>query len=198
MRLTASGEFRRPIKHRLPVRVHIGTAEVMGTVSLLDCDRVEPGQWSFAQLFLEEPATSVWGQPFVLRDSSAEHTLGGRQVLQPVAVKVRRRHLESLEQIENLWSPEAAMRALAATWFAGFSGLAAADLLRNAGLAPDRVEALVAELRADARIVEMALPHRRVMLHAERSVFRELVNAVTPDVPRLGRDDLDYDEGWRP
>ena len=47
--------------------------------------------------------TAVWGQPFVLRDSSAEHTLGGGQVLQPVAGKVRRRHIEVLERVEQLW-----------------------------------------------------------------------------------------------
>src|SRR5258706_10176117 len=109
-----------------------------------------------------------WGQPFVLRDSSAEHTLGGGQVLRPVAVKVRRRHIESLEQIEKLWSPDSEVRALAATWFAGFSGIAASDLVRDAGLVPGQIESLVSQLRADGRITELALPHRRVLLHTER------------------------------
>src|SRR5439155_13134239 len=118
------------------------------------------GQWGLAQLFLEEPVTCVWGQPFVLRDSSAEHTLGGGQVLQPVAVKVRRRHIESLEQIEKLWSPDGAVRALAATWFAGFSGIAASDLVRDAGFAPGQVESVVSKLHTSGRIAELTLPHR--------------------------------------
>jgi selenocysteine-specific elongation factor len=169
VRLSASPEFRRPVKHRLPARLHVGTAEVMATVSLLDCDHVDPGQWGLAQLFLDDPVTCVWGQPFVLRDSSAEHTLGGGQVLQPGAVKVRRRHVESLEQIERLWSPEPEVRTLAAAWFAGFHGFVPADLVRGAGVGPDAVEALVAGLVAAGKLAEVTLPPaRRLLLHAAR------------------------------
>src|SRR5262249_51661315 len=142
VRLFASAEFRRPIKHRLPCRLHVGTAEVMATVSLLDCDQVEPGQGGLAQLFLDAPVTTGWGQPFVLRDSSAEHTLGGGQVLQPVAVKVRRRHLGVLERVEALWSEDVEKRVLVAAWFAGFDGFTPPDLVRGAGVAPTQVGSL--------------------------------------------------------
>jgi selenocysteine-specific elongation factor len=168
-RLSSSPEAGRPIKHRLPARLHVGTAEVMATVSLLDCDHIDPGQWGLAQLFLDEPVTCVWGQPFVLRDSSAEHTLGGGQVLQSVAVKVRRRHVESLEQVERLWSEDAEVRALAAAWFAAFHGFGPADLVRGAGIAPDEVEPLVARLVAGGSLAELILPpHRRLLIHADR------------------------------
>src|SRR5437763_1799704 len=60
VRLHCLADMRRPIKHRMPVRFHAGTAEVMATVALLDCDSVEPGRWGLAQLFLEEPATTAW------------------------------------------------------------------------------------------------------------------------------------------
>ena len=103
VRLHTLAAHRKAIKHRLPCRLHVGTAEVMATVSLLDADHIDPGGWGFAQLFLDSPVTVVWGQPFVLRDSSAEHTIGGGQVLQPKAVKLRRRHLEHLERVEQLW-----------------------------------------------------------------------------------------------
>jgi selenocysteine-specific elongation factor len=94
------------------VRFHVGTAEVMGSVSLLDSDAVPPGGWALAQVFLDEPVTAVWGQPFVVRGPSATQTLGGGQVLQPVAKKVRRRHLDVLERIETLWSGGSDERAL--------------------------------------------------------------------------------------
>src|SRR5262249_49195243 len=55
VRLHALAEARRPLKHRTEVRLHLGTAEAMATLSLLDCDAVAPGQWALAQLFLEEP-----------------------------------------------------------------------------------------------------------------------------------------------
>src|SRR5581483_4021066 len=134
VRLHCLSDVKRPIKHRAPVRFHVGTAEVMGTVSLLDCDTVDPGQWGLAQVFLEEPATATWGQPFVIRGSSATQTLGGGQVLQPVAKKVRRRHLEMLERIERLWTGNARERALTVAWFGGFGGFTAADLVRGANV----------------------------------------------------------------
>jgi selenocysteine-specific elongation factor len=166
--LFASREFRHPIKHRLPVRFHAGTAEVMASVSLLDCDHVNPGQWALAQLFLEEPVTTVWGQAFVLRDSSAEHTLGGGQVLQPVAGKVRRRHVEALEQLEKLRSAEPAVRALAAAWFAGFAGLAPGELVRTAGVSASAVTESAGRLLASGKLAELTPGGRKLLLHAER------------------------------
>jgi selenocysteine-specific elongation factor len=169
VRLHTLPDQRRPIKHRLPVRLHIGTAEVMATVSVLDFDQVDPGKWAIAQLFPEQPITAVWGQPFVVRDSSAEHTLGGGQILQPNGVKLRRRHLDSLERLERLWDDDPAKRAEVAAWFAGFHGFRSADLVRTAGLSPDTAEAVVQQLMTAGTIAEFTLPpHRRLLIHAQR------------------------------
>ncbi len=169
VRLFASAETRHPLKHRLPLRLHIGTAEVMASVSLLDCDTLSPGEWGLAQLFLAEPVTATWGQAFVVRDSSGEHTLGGGQVVQPTATKVRRRHIEAIEQIERLWADAPEARALGSAWFAGFRGFAPPDLVREAGMAPEGIEALVGQLVAGGKLVELALAsNRRVLVHADR------------------------------
>jgi selenocysteine-specific elongation factor len=169
VRLHALADARRPIKHRLPARLHIGTAEVMATTSVLDADQIDPGKWAIAQLFLVEPVTAVWGQPFVLRDSSAEHTLGGGQVLQPNAIKLRRRHLESLERVEKLWDDDPAVRAEVAGWFAGYHGFAPTDLVRLAGVASEAAESLVQQLVTTGRLAEVTLPpNRRLVLHADR------------------------------
>jgi selenocysteine-specific elongation factor len=169
VRLSASPEFRRPIKHRLPVRLHVGTAEVMATVSLLDCDQVEPGKWGLAQLFLDDPVTTVWGQAFVLRDSSAEHTLGGGQVLQPVATKIRRRHMETLVRVEQLWSDDPEVRVLTAAWFAGYGGATTTDLVRGAGVYLDAIGPLVGRLLASRELAELTLPpNRKLLLPSER------------------------------
>ncbi|OWK47268.1 selenocysteine-specific translation elongation factor [Fimbriiglobus ruber] len=169
VRLRALADSPRAIRHRLPTRLHIGTAEVMATTSVLDLDQIDPGKWAIAQLFLAEPVAAVWGQPFVLRDSSAEHTLGGGQVLQPVATKLRRRHLASLERVEQLWADDPAIRAAAAGWFAGFDGFKADDLTRTAGIGPDALGETLARLIAGGKIVELVLPHaRRLLMQADR------------------------------
>ncbi len=168
VRLLSLADSRRAIKHRLPVRLHVGTAEVMATVSILDQDQIDPGKWAIAQLFLDEPVTAVWGQPFVLRDSSAEHTLGGGQVLQPKAVKLRRRHLESVERVERLWHEDAAARAEMAAWFAGFHGFQTGDLVRDAGVGPQQAEELVRKLTEAGKLVDLVAAARRQLLHADR------------------------------
>jgi len=169
VRLWASRDFGRPVKHRLPVRFHAGTTEVMGTVSLLDCDHVDPGQGALAQLFLEEPVTTIWGQAFVLRDSSAEQTLGGGQVLQPNPTKIRRRHTEVLEKVELLQAEKVETRALAVAWFAGMAGVKPADLIRDAGVSVAGVEPLIRNFLATGELAELTLSGgRRLLLHAER------------------------------
>jgi len=168
VRLNALPANRRPIKHRAEVRLHVGTAESLATVSLLDCDHADAGEWALAQLFLHEPVTAVWGQPFVLRDSSAEHTLGGGQVLQPLADKVRRRHVEVLERVEKLWGGTPAARAEVVAWFGGYRGATPADFVRSGGVSPGQVSALLAELQSNGRVVEIAASGRKVLLHADR------------------------------
>jgi selenocysteine-specific elongation factor len=168
VRLHCLADVRRPIKHRAPVRFHVGTAEVMGAVSLLDCDAVEPGAWALAQVFLEEPVTAVWGQPFVIRGSSATQTLGGGQVLQPAAKKVRRRHVAMLERVEKLWTGDADERALAVAWFGGFSGFTPADLVRGANVGPDQAREVIERLKARKALADVDLGSgRRLLLHAD-------------------------------
>jgi selenocysteine-specific elongation factor len=184
VRLHCLADVKRPIKHRAPVRFHLGTAEVMGTVSLLDCDTVKPGDWALAQVFLEEPATATWGQPFVIRGSSATQTLGGGQVLQPVAKKVRRRHLDLLERVERLWTGDPEQRALTVAWFGGFAGFTPADLVRGANIGPDQAAALIERLKAKGDLTEVVIsPARRLLLHAD--MVRELDERLLQVLGRL-------------
>jgi selenocysteine-specific elongation factor len=184
VQLHASAQTRHPLKHRLPVRLHVGTAEVMATVSLLDCDTLNPGERGLGQLFAEEPLTVVWGQPFVLRDSSAEHTLGGGRVLQPTTRKIRRRHIEAIEQIERLASASEVQRALAMAWFASYQGFAPTDLVREAGLRPDQILNIPQELLNAGKLVKFTLSsHRSVLVHADR--VSELEQHVMETLARL-------------
>jgi selenocysteine-specific elongation factor len=184
VRLHCLADAKRPIKHRAPVRFHVGTAEIMGTISLLDCDAVEPGGWGLAQLFLEEPATATWGQPFVVRGPSATQTLGGGQVLQPVAKKIRRRHLEMLERVERLWSGDAEQRVLTVAWFGGFSGFTVPDLVRGANVDPDQAADLVNRLKTRGELVDVAVgSSRRLLLHAD--MLKELDERILQVLARL-------------
>lgn len=169
LRLTTLSSQSRPIKHRLPIRFHLGTAEVMGTLSLLEDNHLAPGQTALAQVFLEEPVVARWGQPFVVRGSSATATLGGGTVLQPVARKIRRRHAETLEQLRHLQSGEPEQRAKVVAWFNAYQGVAAADLARGAGLDPASAGELLERLLAAGHLQRLGVgPNRTVLLPTER------------------------------
>lgn len=184
VRLHCLADMKKPIKHRAPVRFHVGTSEIMGTVALLDCDTIAPGQWGLAQAFLEEPATTTWGQPFVIRGPSATVTLGGGQVLQPVAKKIRRRHLEILERVERLWTGNAEERALTVAWFGGFSGFTQADLVRGANLAPQQALDVIGKLQREHKLVQIPIgAARQVLLHAD--IVKELDERILAVVGRM-------------
>jgi selenocysteine-specific elongation factor len=152
----ASADVRRPLKHRNNVRLHIGTAEVMAVLSLLDCDVLNPGEWGLGQLFLEESAMAVWGQPFVLRESSAATTLGGGRVLQPVAHKIRRRDEDMLTRLNRLSGEDVANRAEAVARNHGINGVSDRDLVCEAGIAPADVTSALAALRKRGVLIDVA------------------------------------------
>jgi selenocysteine-specific elongation factor len=184
VRLHCLSDIKRPIKHRMPVRFHIGTAEIMCTVALLDADTIEPGQWGLAQVFLDEPAMGVWGQPFILRESSATQTLGGGQVLQPAARKIRRRHFEMLKRIERLWTGDARERVLTVAWFGAFGGFTIPDLVRGANVGPEEAAELIAKLKEEGELVEVAISSaRRLLLH--KDMVHELEERILTALDRL-------------
>lgn len=81
----------KPLKHRARVRVHLGTAEIIGRISLLDRDELEPGEEVMVQLLLEETA-AVWpGDRYVIRSYSPLATIGGGMVLGNVSPRKRKR-----------------------------------------------------------------------------------------------------------
>lgn len=78
-----------PIRTRQRVRVHVGTAEVLGRVALLD-DEPGPGESTIAQLRLEAPVIARTGDHFVLRSYSPVHSIAGGIVLEAPAPKRKR------------------------------------------------------------------------------------------------------------
>jgi selenocysteine-specific elongation factor len=151
---------------------------------LLDHDDLRPSEWGLAQLFLESPAVAVWGQPFVIRESSAATTLGGGVVLQPVARKIRRRHVELIEWVEKLAGEDVDQRVLAMAWFAGFGGFSSVDAVRGTGVATQEVEAVIGRLRTAGRITEVSVGQtKRLLLHAD--LIGDLENRILSVVGRM-------------
>jgi selenocysteine-specific elongation factor len=166
--LVGSAEAVRPFRHRGRYKLHMGTAEVSAVLSLLEANESSPGQPQLAQLFVGEPVTAVYGQPFVLRAQSPPATLGGGRILQPSPRRLRRRDQVSLARLGRLRSVDPVDRLCAALAFLGLKPWTERRLSALTGLAGGEMESTLAALSASEALVELSVgPRRTVRVLAE-------------------------------
>ncbi len=175
VQIRAVDQLVRPLKNRLRVRVHVGTAEVMGRLILLDADQCSAGQTTYAQLLLSDPVVATWRQPFVVRSESPVRTIGGGHVLDPNAERIKRRDGAALAALRTLSDADPIVRSAAALFFAGMRGWKADDLTRTAGVYP--TEPVCQALRDEGLLQEIVLsPTRTLSVH--RDVLNQLCDRV--------------------
>ena len=170
---------RRRLKHRERVRVHLGTAEILATVATLAGDAIEPGERGLVQLFLREPAVSIWRQPLVVRRESPLETIGGGHVLDPDAPRIKRDAAASISRLEDLASRDALRRASASAYFRGLRAWEVDDLARIAAI--DDAAGVVEQLIARGDLVRLPLSASRSQLvhaHVLEQWFDRLENAL--------------------
>ncbi|GMU50478.1 MAG: selenocysteine-specific translation elongation factor [Candidatus Desulfobacillus denitrificans] len=100
LRVPASSEA--PIRHWMPVHVHLGAADILGRVALLEGEQFAPGESMLAEIILEKPAGALWGDHIILRDQSATRTLGGGRVLDIFPPSRHKRAPERLDYLRLL------------------------------------------------------------------------------------------------
>ena len=112
-----------PIRTRQRVRFHLGTAEVLGRVALLESGSLGPGNEAWAQIRLEQPVIARAGDRFVLRSYSPVTTIAGGRIAEPFAPKRKRTSAAVRDSLRAILdgSPIQALEAVAS--LAGFAGL---------------------------------------------------------------------------
>ncbi len=135
------GSEAKAIRHWLPVHVHLAAAHATGRVALLEGETLAPGDETLAQLVLDRPVGALSGDRFVLRDQSAQRTLGGGYVIDPFPPARGRRTPERRAWLdaERISGPAKALERLLAIE-PGIVDLAAFRLRRN--LTPDEATAI--------------------------------------------------------
>lgn len=141
------------LKNMARVHLHIGTAEVMCRVCLLNKKELFPGEEGFVQLRTEEPVVCDWNDRYVLRHFSPPATIGGGVVLEIGGDKLRRFDDVTISRLKKLQSGEKGSVLEQFLLKMGFdvktvSGVARAlaiteeDALRMAELLKEKVEIL--------------------------------------------------------
>lgn len=89
------------VKQRMPVKMHVGTAEVMGRIVFFDRNELkEANDEILCQIRLDEEVVTKRGDRFILRRPSPQETIGGGWVIDPRGQKHRfgERTIEELEK----------------------------------------------------------------------------------------------------
>ena len=136
----------RPLKHWTPGHLHLGAAHLQARVALLDAEALAPGSEGLLQIVADRPIGALHGDRLILRDQSAQRTIGGGIVLDPWPPARGRRKPARLASLAALAlpTPAEALKGLFAVdpgWVdleqfarAWNLGPAAADVWRRTGL----------------------------------------------------------------
>ena len=151
--------------NRTRIRLHAGTAEMIGRVSILDRQELGPGESGLVQFRLEEPTALAKGDPFVVRLYSPMVTLGGGTVLEPAARKHRRFHDDVLEGLHVRESGAPIDLLERAVYEAGDNGANAAALAAALGRPLEEVRADIALLREEGDLIALS---ENAVVHQQR------------------------------
>lgn len=126
----------RNVRTRARVRLHIGAAEVLGRVRVLNLrGEIAPGEAGFAQLRLETPIVALHEERFIVRSYSPTITIAGGVVLDPLATKHRGRDLAKTDdRLRELMRPERSRKLTAFVLAAGDQGMTLEQFIARTGL----------------------------------------------------------------
>src|SRR3984957_7610205 len=184
---------KKPVGQWFPVRLHHAAAEAGARIVLFDDEPIAPGEEADVQLVLDRPIAAAAHDRFVVRDVSAQRTLGGGLFLDLRAKAKGRRTLEKREQRAALAlaDPSASFAALLETPSFAFDLPAFA---RDRALSAERRDQLASALG----LVILEAGDSKIVLNPERwalfaSTMLERIGAYhaeNPDLQGLGREQL--------
>ena len=168
----------RAVRSRSRVRFHIGAAEVLGRVRVLEgSSQIAAGEGGLAQLRFEEPVVALHGDRFILRSYSPAETIAGGVILDPFAVKHRGREMEqTLELLRLLMKDERAAKFTGFVRTSGERGLRIADLAAATGWANEILAKVATEVQAEGSVIDAGGVYlaRESLERLNRAVVAEL------------------------
>lgn len=180
----------KPLKHRARIRVHVGTSEIIGRVSLLDRDELLPGEESIVQLLLEEKV-AVWPQDrYVVRSYSPVFTIGGGEILGNLPFRKRKRLAEkdreyNRQLYEVLARGTVEEKALFFLSESGEKGLTAGELGIRLGLFGKHLKKALNEPLSTKKMVVVDSSTQRYVI---RSIAEKIKETIISTLQQYHRD----------
>ncbi|HYB98519.1 MAG TPA: selenocysteine-specific translation elongation factor [Candidatus Limnocylindrales bacterium] len=136
----------RALESHVTVRLHHGTRETMARLIWLDGVReVAPRSCAYAQLVTEEPLVACIGDRFVIRDQTAQRTLGGGVVLVARAERHRVARVKMAPLLEAMEKGEPADRLAAVLEMSPALALDPREAALAAGIDADSIAAIAGD-----------------------------------------------------
>ncbi len=145
----------RAIRTRARLRVHLGAAEVLARVKVLNArGEIPPGETAFAQLRFESPVVALHDERFIVRSYSPAETIAGGLVLDPQATKHRGREIaRTNERLRVLSNGNRNDKLAVFVEASGDAGLRLADIAARTGWNDEVISQAALEAR-ETTIVE--------------------------------------------
>jgi selenocysteine-specific elongation factor len=154
-RVTTLEDAVRSVRSRHRVRVHIGAAEALARVRVLEeSGEIKPGASGFIQLRLEAPIIGVSGDRFIIRSYSPQHTIAGGIIVDPFAPKHRARELAHVRVRLSMLLDGTREERVGALVSSAPNGLHRADIVARTGWRDEVVSVAVESARAQRLIAE--------------------------------------------
>ena len=183
----------RAIGQWYPARLHHAAAEVGAHIVLLGDKAIEPGASADVQLVLDRPIAAALQDRYVIRDVSAQRTLGGGRFidLRPPVRRRRTPERQAQRAALSIVDPKASLAALldVPPFSADFTAF-----VRDHSLSTEQAERLIGDLGViilGSAPSAVAMSSRRCELFT-RSLMERLAafHAENPDLQGIGREKL--------
>ncbi|MBI4618064.1 MAG: selenocysteine-specific translation elongation factor [Planctomycetes bacterium] len=165
-RLRLLPRFGKPLKTGTTVRLHVGTAEVIGKVLSLEGKTIEPGAAGLVQFQLDDPVVTGPGDRYVVRLHSPVVTIGGGVLFGKSRRKLKAGRAWTLERLrakeEALGDPPRWVETVLAEREG--EGAREDELVRASSLPRDLLREVLERLVAEGKVER--IPQGPVYLHA--------------------------------
>ncbi len=145
---------QKETENRTRVHVHVGTAEVLARIYLLDRETLKPGETALVQLQCEEPVVASRKDRVVLRTYSPMVTMGGGEVIDPNPPKHKRFREEVIESL-NL-KLEGSPEEILLQFLDQNGACRQKELEDGVNMHKEELQELLTVLRSEGQIVELA------------------------------------------
>ena len=165
--------FGKKLKNRTRIRLHVGTAEIISRLVLLEGDVALSGQETLVQFVLESPTVALPGDRFVIRTFSPLVTIGGGEILDSTPEKHKRFDSGTVEGLQKLGG-DLIERVNQVLLDAGTMPLSLSEMRKKIGEREDALEEALLNLEDEQNVIKITGHTEAKYLH--KNFFEDLEN----------------------